>query len=95
MKEFKDESFGFDKGKEEVNLPRKPRGGKSDYEGVSLPQPKAQPKAKRPVKKVDLGAAATYGQGASKTQTEAQMHSNKNNNMILEDLFSDSQPNVG
>ena len=95
MKKFKDDSFGFDKGKEEVNLPRKPRGGKSDYEGVSLPQPTAQPMPKRPVKKVNLGAAATYGQDASKTQTEAKMHSTKNNNMILEDLFSDSHPKVG
>jgi len=95
VKEFKDDSFGFDKGKEEVNLPRRPSGGKTDYEGISLPQPKAQPKAKRPVKKVDLGAAATYGQEASNTKPEVKAPSTKNNNMILEDLFSDSQPKVG
>merc|ERR1712142_527401 len=95
VKEFKDDSFGFDKGKEEVNLPRRPSGGKTDYEGISLPQPKAQPKAKRPVKKVDLGAAATYGQEASNNKQEVKAPSTKNNNMILEDLFSDSQPKVG
>jgi len=96
VKEFKDDSFGFDKGKEESSLPRRPSGGKADFEGgVSLPQPKAQAKAKRPLKKVDLGAAATYGKDATRGQSPAAVQNNKNNNMILDDLFSDSQPKVG
>jgi len=97
VKEFKDDSFGFDKVKEEVGLPRRPSGGKADFEGgINLSQPKSAGKAKRPIKKVDLGAAATYGQGATQGQTsQAKVQNNKNNNMILDDLFSDSQPKVG
>jgi len=100
VKEFKDDSFGLDKSKEEVNLPRRPSGGKVDFDGgISMPQPKAQPKAKRPVKKVDLGAAATYGKDALQNQNQTQVkpavQKNKNNNMILDDLFSGSQPKVG
>ena len=96
VKEFKDDSFGLEKGKEEGGgLPRRPSGGKADFEGgISLSQPKAQTKPKRPIKKVDLGAAATYGKGATQSPSPVQVQSNKNNN-ILEDLFSDSQPKVG
>lgn len=93
VKEFKDDSFGFEKSKEEVNLPRKPSGGKADFESNSLPLSNAQTKVKKPVKKIDMGAAATFGKGSSPNPSTVQ--NTKNNNMILEDLFSDSQPKAG
>jgi len=95
VKEFKDDSFGFEKGKEEEKMPRRPSGGKADFEGgITLSQPKAQTKTKKPMKKVDLGAAATYGKGVE-SQNQSQVQGNNKNNNILEDLFSDSQPKVG
>ena len=84
------------------NLPRRPSGGKSDFEGFktssqpasSVASSVASPARKKPLKKVDLGAAASYAQSASTTAQQQQQQSNKNNN-ILEDLFSDSQPKAG
>jgi len=94
VKEFKDDSFNFDKKESGSNIPRRPSGGKADFDsGFNSSQSKIQPKQKRPIKKVDLGAAASYGKDA--IQTQPQVQKNKNNNMILEDLFSDSQPKAG
>jgi len=98
-KEFTDDSFGseFDKVRGGGgNIPRKPSGGSNDFEGfkpssVSGQQSSVSPNKKKALKKVDLGAAANFGQ--SSTQP-AQVQNNKNNN-ILEDLFSDSQPKQG
>ena len=99
--EFTDDSFGseFDKvrggGGSSSNLPRQPSGGKTDFEGFKSA---ASPAKKKPLKKVDLGAAASYAQSAAAGSTAAttaqQQQSNKNNN-ILDDLFSDSQPKAG
>ena len=101
--EYTDDSFGseFDKVRGDTgrNLPRKPSGGKSDFEGFKPTSTTAQnnvtPK-KKPLKKVDLGAAANFGQSSSSgtSQNQAQQSNNKNNN-ILDDLFSDSQPKAG
>jgi len=97
-KEFTDDSFGseFDKvrGGGSAQLPRRPSGGKSDFEGFKSV---ASPAKKKPLKKVDLGAAATYAQStaASTTATATQQQQSNKNNNILEDLFSDSQPKAG
>ena len=97
-KEFTDDSFGseFDKvrGGGGAQLPRQPSGGKSDFEGFKSV---ASPAKKKPLKKVDLGAAATYAQStaASTTSTATQQQQSIKNNNILEDLFSDSQPKAG
>ena len=105
--EYTDDSFGseFDKVRGETGgskgLPRRPSGGQNDFEGLkAAPQPStaataASPKRK-PLKKVDLGAAASYGQSTAQQQQQpaAQPSNNKNNN-ILDDLFSDSQPKAG
>ena len=98
--EYTDDSFGseFDKVRgsgTSSNLPRRPSGGKNDFEGFKSA---ASPAKKKPLKKVDLGAAASYAQSAAAGSTAAtttqQQQSSKNNN-ILEDLFSDSQPKAG
>ena len=106
-KEFTDDSFGseFDKVRGGgSNLPRRPSGGKNDFEGFksstsSQPASTASPARKKPLKKVDLGAAASYAQSAggstaATSSQQQQSQSNKNNN-ILDDLFSDSQPKAG
>jgi len=97
VKEFKDDSFEAERGREEGGggLPRRPSGGQEDLQPASSQvSPSKQPasKVRKPVKKVDLGAAAVYGQQGK--QQQQQQQSNKNNN-ILEDLFSDSQPKAG
>ena len=97
-REFTDDSFGseFDKAREETrgNRPRHPSGGSADFDAVRPPsaQSNSQPKTKKPLKKVDLGAAATFGQ---RQQEPSQSGNNNKNNNILEDLFSDSQPKAG
>ena len=97
-REFTDDSFGseFDKAREETrgNRPRLPSGGSADFDGIRPPsaQSNTQTKTRKPLKKVDLGAAATFGQ---KQQEPSQSGNNNKNNNILEDLFSDSQPKAG
>ena len=97
-REFTDDSFGseFDKAREETrgNRPRHPSGGSADFDGIRPPsaQSNTQSKTRKPLKKVDLGAAAHFGQKQSDPQQSG--NNNKNNN-ILDDLFSDSQPKAG
>ena len=99
-REFTDDSFGseFDKAREETRgkVPRHPSGGSADFEGIRSPssQGSAQSKTKKPLKKVDLGAAATFGQ-KQQDVSQSQSQSNNKNNNILDDLFSDSQPKAG
>ena len=99
-REFTDDSFGseFDKAREETRgkVPRHPSGGSADFEGIRSPssQGSTQTKTKKPLKKVDLGAAATFGQNQPEV-SQSQSQSNNKNNNILDDLFSDSQPKAG
>ena len=98
--DFNDDSFGseFDKARStsSTNIPRRPSGGKNDFESFKSSNLSTQnntPK-KKPLKKVDLGAAATFGQ-SSVSQPQQQQQSNNKNNNIIDDLFSDSQPKAG
>jgi len=97
-KEFTDDSFGseFDKAREETrgNVPRRPSGGSADFDGLRSPSSQAQTKTRKPLKKVDLGAAASFGQKQQEA-SQSQSQSNNKNNNILDDLFSDSQPKAG
>lgn len=94
--EFTDE-WSDAKQETKSKLPRRPSGGASDWPGIGGGETGATTPNKtsktRPIKKVDLGASATYGKVAQQ-QPSAKDPSKLNSN-IMEDLFSDSQPKQG
>lgn len=77
-------------------LPRRPSGGATDWpsSGGGTETPAKTVKATKPIKKVDLGASATYGK-VNTGQQQGNSQPAKMNNNLMEDLFSDSQPKQG
>jgi len=94
--EFTDD-WAEPKQEKKVNLPRRPSGGAADWpsnNGKELSTPSKTAKGSRPIRKVDLGASASYGKVTQQQQPVVKEPSKLNNN-IMEDLFSNSQPKQG
>ena len=80
--DFKDDDdFSF-RHSPSASVPRKPSGGAADKRA-------AQPKSARPIKKVDLGAAAAF---ASQAKAESRSAAAENRNQMMDVFFTESDP---
>merc|ERR550519_1052252 len=95
--EFKDDDTFAAKKSPKTALPRKPSGGAADNVANGKLGSRVKPAAARPKKTIDLGAAANFGlkQPAVSSPAAPRVNdsvNNNNNNALLEDLFSGSEP---
>jgi len=95
VQEFKDDDNETNT-KTITTIPRRPSVGKTDIVTANSNggTPSKGKTTKGPLKKVDLGAAATYGKDTSVSSSNNSSNKTINNN-LLDDLFSNSNPKQG